>query len=65
MMPPGKAKSLETQRLTLRRFAASDGPAVLGMRREGHFRQGLFRENGDWWEEYFYAPLADEYFGRA
>lgn len=37
----------------------------LGMRREAHFRQGLFREIGEWWDEYFYALLAEEYFGRA
>jgi len=34
----------------------------LGMRREAHFRQGLHRESGEWWDEYFYALLADEYF---
>jgi RimJ/RimL family protein N-acetyltransferase len=33
----------------------------LGMRREAHFRQGLHQENGEWWDEYFYALLADEY----
>lgn len=33
----------------------------LGMRREAHFRQGLFRETGEWWDEYFYALLADEH----
>lgn len=33
----------------------------LGMRREAHFRQGLYRESGEWWDEYFYALLADEY----
>jgi len=37
----------------------------LGMRREAHFRQGLLRETGEWWDEYFYALLAEEYFGRA
>ena len=37
----------------------------LGMRREAHFRQGLLRGAGEWWDEYFYALLADEYFGRA
>jgi ribosomal-protein-alanine N-acetyltransferase len=37
----------------------------LGMRREAHFRQHLPRETGEWWDEYFYALLADEYFGRA
>jgi RimJ/RimL family protein N-acetyltransferase len=34
----------------------------LGMRREAHFRRGLYRETGEWWDEYFYALLADEYF---
>ena len=34
----------------------------LGMRREAHFRQGLYQENGEWWDEYFYALLADEHF---
>lgn len=33
----------------------------LGMRREAHFRQALHREDGEWWDEYFYALLADEY----
>jgi len=37
----------------------------LGMRREAHFRQHLPRDNGKWWDEYFYAVLAEEYFGRA
>ena len=36
----------------------------LGMRREAHFRQALPRETGEWWDEYFYALLAEEYFGR-
>jgi RimJ/RimL family protein N-acetyltransferase len=34
----------------------------LGMRREAHFRACLPRPSGDWWDEYFYAVLADEYF---
>jgi RimJ/RimL family protein N-acetyltransferase len=34
----------------------------LGMRREAHFRQALYQESGEWWDEYFYALLADEYF---
>jgi RimJ/RimL family protein N-acetyltransferase len=34
----------------------------LGMRREAHFRQCLQRPSGEWWDEYFYAVLADEYF---
>ena len=33
----------------------------LGMRREAHFRKCLPRESGEWWDEYFYAVLADEY----
>jgi ribosomal-protein-alanine N-acetyltransferase len=37
----------------------------LGMRREAHFRQALLRETGEWWDEYFYALLAEEYFARA
>jgi RimJ/RimL family protein N-acetyltransferase len=36
----------------------------LGMRRESHFRQHLRRETGEWWDEYFYALLAEEHFGR-
>ena len=32
----------------------------LGMRREAHFRRGLYRDTGEWWDEYFYALLADE-----
>jgi RimJ/RimL family protein N-acetyltransferase len=31
------------------------------MRREAHFRQALHQKNGMWWDEYFYALLADEY----
>ena len=37
----------------------------LGMRREAHFCQCLLREGGEWWDEYFYALLAEEYFGQA
>ena len=33
----------------------------LGLRREGHFRAGLYRAPGIWWDEYFYALLAEEY----
>ena len=33
----------------------------LGMRREAHFRSALCQESGEWWDEYFYALLADEY----
>lgn len=35
----------------------------LGMRREAHFRQCLHRASGEWWDEYVYALLAEEYFG--
>ena len=34
----------------------------LGMRREAHFRQALCHKTGAWWDEYFYALLADEHF---
>jgi RimJ/RimL family protein N-acetyltransferase len=37
----------------------------LGMRREAHFRQHLPRPNGEWWDEYFYALLAQDHFGGA
>ena len=33
----------------------------LGMRREGYFRQCIARDSGIWWDEYFYATLADEW----
>ena len=33
----------------------------IGMRREGHFRQCIDRGNDTWWDEYFYALLADEW----
>jgi RimJ/RimL family protein N-acetyltransferase len=33
----------------------------LGMRREAHFRRGLYQKTGEWWDEYFYALLADEH----
>jgi RimJ/RimL family protein N-acetyltransferase len=33
----------------------------LGMRREAHFVQGLPQPSGAWWDEYFYALLADEH----
>ena len=33
----------------------------LGMRREAHFRQALHQATGEWWDEYFYALLADEH----
>ena len=34
----------------------------LGLRREGHFRQCLRRLENQWWDEYFYALLAEEWF---
>jgi len=34
----------------------------IGMRREGHFRQCIYRGEGVWWDEYFYAVLAEEWF---
>jgi RimJ/RimL family protein N-acetyltransferase len=34
----------------------------LGMRREAHFHEGLYQATGAWWDEYFYALLADEHF---
>ena len=36
----------------------------LGLRREAHFRKCLYRGPGIWWDEYFYALLAEEYEGR-
>jgi RimJ/RimL family protein N-acetyltransferase len=33
----------------------------LGMRREAHFRQCIYRGNNIWWDEYFYAILATEW----
>jgi RimJ/RimL family protein N-acetyltransferase len=33
----------------------------LGMRREAHFRSCLAQPDGTWWDEYFYAILADEW----
>lgn len=33
----------------------------LGMRREAHFRQALRQPSGEWWDEYFYALLAEEH----
>ncbi len=34
----------------------------LGMRREAHFRKGhQLRPGGEWWDEYFYALLSEEY----
>ncbi len=33
----------------------------LGMRREGHFRQCIYRGGEVWWDEYFYAILRSEW----
>ncbi|WP_419902003.1 GNAT family N-acetyltransferase [Kiloniella sp.] len=32
----------------------------VGMRREGHYKQCIPRPDGTWWDEVFYAILADE-----
>jgi RimJ/RimL family protein N-acetyltransferase len=36
----------------------------LGLRREAHFRAALQRGPGVWWDEYFYALLAEEFSAR-
>ena len=33
----------------------------IGMRREGHFRKCIYRGGETWWDEYFYAILAEEW----
>ena len=33
----------------------------LGMRREGFFRKCVYKGEGRWWDEYFYALLEDEW----
>jgi ribosomal-protein-alanine N-acetyltransferase len=33
----------------------------LGMRREGHFRRCIYRGGDDWWDEYFYAMLDEDW----
>ncbi|WP_217495107.1 GNAT family N-acetyltransferase [Vibrio sonorensis] len=33
----------------------------LQMRREGHFKQCLPRDNDNWWDEYFYAMLQEDF----
>ena len=33
----------------------------IGMRREAHFRQCIWRGGDMWWDEYFYAMLASEW----
>jgi [ribosomal protein S5]-alanine N-acetyltransferase len=37
----------------------------LGMRREGYFRKCILRGPGQWWDEYFYSILEEEYFADA
>ena len=34
----------------------------IGMRREGHFQQCIYRGDDTWWDEYFYAMLKREWF---
>jgi ribosomal-protein-alanine N-acetyltransferase len=34
----------------------------IGMRREGHFRKCHLHDETTWWDEYFYALLAEEWF---
>ena len=34
----------------------------VGMRREGHFQECIYRGDDQWWDEYFYAVLEDEWF---
>jgi len=36
----------------------------IGMRREGHFQQCIYRGDDVWWDEYFYAMLAREWIAR-
>jgi [ribosomal protein S5]-alanine N-acetyltransferase len=36
----------------------------IGMRREGWFKQCISRGNNVWWDEYFYAILATEWFSQ-
>ncbi len=33
----------------------------IGMKREGHFRKCIYRDNNVWWDEYFYAILEEEW----
>ena len=44
-------------------LASSRVMEKLGMRREGHFRKCLYRQDNLWWDEYFYAMLEEEWFG--
>lgn len=32
------------------------------MIREGHFQQCIYRGGDEWWDEYFYTTLAQEWF---
>jgi RimJ/RimL family protein N-acetyltransferase len=34
----------------------------IGLRREGLFQKCIYRDNGEWWDEYFYALLEEEWF---
>ena len=34
----------------------------IGLRREGHFRKCVYRDETTWWDEYFYALLEEEWF---
>jgi len=61
------------ERLGLHRIIATcqpENPASygvmekIGMRREGHFRQCIYRGNDGWWDEYFYALLDEEWQAR-
>lgn len=36
----------------------------IGMRREAHFKQCIYRQENVWWDELFYAILEDEWFDR-
>lgn len=42
-------------------FASWRVAEKLRMRREAHFKACLARPDGTWWDEYFYAILADEW----
>ena len=59
------------EELRLHRIIATCQPAnpaswrvmeKLGMRREGLFEKCISRPDGEWWDEYFYAILAEEWF---
>jgi len=34
----------------------------IGMRREGHFQECIYRGDDQWWDEYFYAVLEKDWF---